>query len=999
MRTTVGQIIVNDALPVEYRDYNRVMGKDESDAVLAKIATDMPDQYNKVSHALMEIGRNAAFDEGMTLTLADLTSPVDRTQYFDLISKKEDEIDDLEDASPAEKNELKAALFSGVADMITDDTFNKGLEGNNPFALQVKSKARGSKGQLAALLSTPGTYSDHNGNMIPIFIKHSYAEGLDPEEYWSAAYGGRLGVLSTKTGTAKGGHMGKLLSVASLSTVVTAEDCGTPNGYPVKTDDMDNIGAVLARQAGPFSPGTVITKDVISALKKKGIDEIATRSVLTCAQSKGVCQKCAGKREFGDFPELGYNLGQVASSALAEPLAQQALNCLVADTKVLMADWSSKPIQEIAVNDLVMGCSVAGEMTPVKVTATFDNGVKDCVQTTFVKNGCHHKLEPVTVGSTSDHKFRSTRRVSSQKDAVLNFKPRILPIGTVSKYFYCMPPSHYTGSGVTEPLSLLIGTLLGDGCYTRPVTGVHVSCADVSQIQAMQDNVAKLGIRITKLAGHDYYYRVSADLRRNPVKQWLREQGCYGKYAHEKTIPDIVNSWDNESVANLIAGLLITDGSVYDSGNGKPGISLSSSSRPLLESVIKLLMFRFGILTSCVTMTGKTGVPIRETEFGSKYVRKHQQYQFTITSLQSVEKIAREIPLFGVKLGRLQELLSNYKPKTSPYSTQNFSAFKRVSQVKLGLCRTYDIEVEHPDHLFVLANGLVCSNSKHSGKKAAGAGFFGFDVIKNLATSPETYPDRAAISEVDGIVESIEPAPQGGTNITINGETHYALPGMDVYVKPGDSVGVGDPLSNGVVNPADVVRLKGLGEGRKYFADRFTQAFRDSGLGVNRRNVEAVSRAIVNHVEVNDEDAEGDGLPGDIVTYSHWASTYKPRPDSAYGAASKAVNQYLEEPYLHYSIGTKVTKPISDKLAKFGYDSILTNPKPVGVSPKFISLVRTPEYGDDWMARLGSSYLDSRLLKDVQTGAESDVHGLDPLPGLAKTTEFGQPPKNSVGPY
>ena len=771
MITTPGQLLINQALPEKYRDYSRTMGKDEADAVLAAIATDDPDKYREVSHALLQLGRNASFDEGMTLRIRDLESPIDRKPYMDIVDRKSREIDAM-DATDAEKQELKAELFTRVSDMIAGETLERGVAGNNPFALQVKSKARGNKVQLSALLSTPGTYSDHNGNVIPVFVRNSYAEGLEPDEYWSAAYGGRLGVLSTKTGTAKGGYLGKLMSAASTEVVVTGEDCETPNGVPVKADDNDNLGSVLARQAGPFAPGTVITRQVLSRLKKDGVEDIAVRSVITCGQEKGVCQKCSGKREGGDFPPLGYALGRVASSALAEQVAQQALNCLAEGTEVMMGDWSVKCIEDIVVGDTVMGCGVDGVARPVLVTATFNNGVRECVETGFVRNSYR-----VSVLSTPDHKFLASRCVSGNPGSETGFAPAVLPVGTRSRHFYGVPVSRFEGSSI---------------------------------------------------------------------------------------------------------------------------------------------------------------VP-------------------------------------------------------------NTQMFRRVSQEPVGLLPTYDIEVDHPDHLFVLANGLVCSNSKHSGRKAEGTGFSGFDVIRNLATAPETYPDRAALSEVDGVVESVSPAPQGGTNIIISGQTHYAIPGMDIYVKPGDSVSAGDTLSNGVVNPADVVRIKGLGEGRRYFMDRFTQAFRESGLGVNRRNVEAVTKAIVDHVELDDDSETG--LPGDTVTYSGFASAYRPRTGSSASDPVRAEGKYLEQPYLHYSIGTKVTPSVAGNLKKYGFGEVLVNPDPVPVKPKFVSLVRTPEYVDDWIARMGSSYLNTRLLKDVWSGAESDIHGLNPLPGLARASEFGEPPKGSKSPY
>ena len=54
------------------------------------------------------------------------------------------------------------------------------------------------------------------------------------------------------------------------------------------------------------------------------------------------------------------------------------------------------------------------------------------------------------------------------------------------------------------------------------------------------------------------------------------------------------------------------------------------------------------------------------------------------------------------------------------------------------------------------------------------------------------------------------------------------------------------------------------------------------------------------------------------------------------------------------------------------------------------SVVATTGNSDDWMARLGTTYLGKRLIEDVQSGSESNVHGTNPYPGIAKGTEFGQ---------
>jgi hypothetical protein len=102
----------------------------------------------------------------------------------------------------------------------------------------------------------------------------------------------------------------------------------------------------------------------------------------------------------------------------------------------------------------------------------------------------------------------------------------------------------------------------------------------------------------------------------------------------------------------------------------------------------------------------------------------------------------------------------------------------------------------------------------------------------------------------------------------------------------------------------------------------------------------------------------------------------------------------MEAPALHYTIGTPITKSVSANLSKFGVESVLAHPKPVGFEPSMQSVVKTPEFSDDWIGRLGSSYLKTRLLEDAQTGATSEVHGIHPLPGIAKGTEFGESRKD-----
>ena len=324
--TTLGQVLVNDALPLQFRDYERVLNKDEADALLEAVAKDQPDNYRDISHKLMQLGREASFTEGSTLKLSDLRLPFDRKDIYKHLDVSEAKIDADKTMSKIDKLQAKELLYGEIQKFISDQTYKSSLSTNNPFATQVMSKARGNKSQLAAMLSTPSIYQDAKDKTIPVFIRKSYAEGLDPAEYWAATYGARKGIISTKFATRDAGALGKQFGVSVSNLVVTESDCETPYGVPVKTDDGDNLGAVLARPAANFPAGTVITKDVMNSLTKKKVDDIALRSPMTCGATGGLCKKCVGLREDGKFPEIGNHVGLNAASALAERIAQSSLN-------------------------------------------------------------------------------------------------------------------------------------------------------------------------------------------------------------------------------------------------------------------------------------------------------------------------------------------------------------------------------------------------------------------------------------------------------------------------------------------------------------------------------------------------------------------------------------------------------------------------------------------------------------------------------------------------
>ena len=244
----------------------------------------------------------------------------------------------------------------------------------------------------------------------------------------------------------------------------------------------------------------------------------------------------------------------------------------------------------------------------------------------------------------------------------------------------------------------------------------------------------------------------------------------------------------------------------------------------------------------------------------------------------------------------------------------------------------------------------------------------GFRSLERMFMVPSNFPGGAVLAETDGTVSSIRKAPQGGNYITIGQSTVYSAPERTVKVKVGDHVLAGDMLTNGVPNPAEVVALKGLGEGRKYFTNKLNDILNKEGWGTDRRNLESFTRAMVSRVKITDPDGYGDYLPGDYVDYNEIAATYKPREDAQTLPVDKATNKYLEKPVLYYSIGTRVTPAVVKELKKYKFNDVTVSDKEPPFTAQFLRPTAVLQSGANWLPRLAGERLRDGLFDAARTG-------------------------------
>lgn len=333
LTSTLGQLLVNQALPEELRDHNRILDKKGTMTLLREVAEKHPEKYKDISFRLSQIGQAASQESGgMSFGLQHLRRSLAATKVRERIKLAMKSI--LADNTIDSKERAKRIVLATGREMKgqQEDVFNEARDAGNPLATQVSSGTRGNKMNLSSLLGSDLLYSDHHDNPIPVPILHSYSEGLSPSEYWAATYGARRGVMATKFATQDAGFLSKQLNQVAHRLMVVDDDYDEDQqkhlrGLPVDTDDSDNEGALLAQEVGPYARNTVLTPKILKHLGRLGKNKILVRSAMIGGSPEGgVYARDVGIRERGRLPTRGEQVGLQAAQALSEPISQGQLS-------------------------------------------------------------------------------------------------------------------------------------------------------------------------------------------------------------------------------------------------------------------------------------------------------------------------------------------------------------------------------------------------------------------------------------------------------------------------------------------------------------------------------------------------------------------------------------------------------------------------------------------------------------------------------------------------
>jgi len=154
-------------------------------------------------------------------------------------------------------------------------------------------------------------------------------------------------------------------------------------------------------------------------------------------------------------------------------------------------------------------------------------------------------------------------------------------------------------------------------------------------------------------------------------------------------------------------------------------------------------------------------------------------------------------------------------------------------------------------------------------------GIAGNDITQGLPRVEELFEARkpkglAQITEIDGKVSIVETKKKKEVVIT-NEETKesksYTIPyGSRVSVKEGDELIQGDEITEGSINPHDILKIKGMVGVQKYITAEVQKVYRMQGIDINDKHIEIIVRQMMNKVKVEDS-GDTDLLPGGYTSY------------------------------------------------------------------------------------------------------------------------------------
>jgi DNA-directed RNA polymerase subunit beta' len=212
-----------------------------------------------------------------------------------------------------------------------------------------------------------------------------------------------------------------------------------------------------------------------------------------------------------------------------------------------------------------------------------------------------------------------------------------------------------------------------------------------------------------------------------------------------------------------------------------------------------------------------------------------------------------------------------------------------------------------------------------------------FDRALDILNMPQNLKGKATLATVSGAVGSVRKSGFGGKIVVINGIEHKVSAGLGLKVKPGTMVTKGQPISDGVVKPQELLKLRGISAVQTQMRDDLHETFAKSGVRLHKRSFEVPVKMFTDQVRVIDPGDSINHVTGDMSTQARIDSWNKSNPNMS---------------------------PIK-------YQNVLPG------------AAQTPFKTTDWAQRMALGHIKGTLTEGAATGFKSERRGASPFADIA----------------
>jgi DNA-directed RNA polymerase subunit beta' len=161
-------------------------------------------------------------------------------------------------------------------------------------------------------------------------------------------------------------------------------------------------------------------------------------------------------------------------------------------------------------------------------------------------------------------------------------------------------------------------------------------------------------------------------------------------------------------------------------------------------------------------------------------------------------------------------------------------------------------------------------------------GVAGDDITQGLPRIQELFEARnpkgqAIITEIDGVIKDIRDA-KDRREIEVEGEAEtkvYNVPfGSRIRVTVGQQVEAGDELTDGSIDPKDMLRIKGIRGVQNYILQEVQRVYRNQGVEINDKHIEVMVRQMLRKIRIVDA-GDTQLLPGSFVDIHEYEEANK----------------------------------------------------------------------------------------------------------------------------